>query len=232
MIDFTKLEVLSFDCYGTLIDWETGIIKAIKPSLKNENILVHDDIILELYAKFEAEIEQDDYIPYKEVLRKVVKMFNQSYATNIYINSLLNSFDSWEPFEDTVESLEKLKSRFKLVILSNVDNDLFNITSKKLGIQFYKVFTAEDIQAYKPSKKFFKYAIDNLGIDIKRIVHISQSLYHDVKPAKELGITTVWVNRRKDRKSFGATPFVKVDPDIEVSDLKSLVDLIFATNQQ
>ncbi|MFN3306572.1 MAG: haloacid dehalogenase type II [Candidatus Kapaibacteriota bacterium] len=227
MIDFMKIEAMTFDCYGTLIDWETGIINALKPLLEMEKISLHNETILELYALFESKIEQGEYITYKEVLRNVVKMFNQHFSTNIDLDSLLKSFQSWEPFEDTLETLMKLKSRFKLVILSNVDKDLFELTKKKLVVQFDRVFTAEEIKVYKPSKKFFEYAITNLKIDVKNIVHIAQSLYHDVKPAKELGISTVWVNRRKGKGGGGATPHIEVTPDLEVPDLKSLTELIF-----
>ncbi|MFN3781612.1 MAG: haloacid dehalogenase type II, partial [Candidatus Kapaibacteriota bacterium] len=227
MIDFMKIEAMTFDCYGTLIDWETGIINALKPLLEREKISLDNETILELYAQFESKIEQGEYITYKEVLRNVVKMFNQHFSTNIDLDSLLKSFQSWEPFEDTVETLMKLKSRFKLVVLSNVDKDLFELTKKKLVVQFDRVFTAEDIKVYKPSKKFFEYAITNLKIDVKKIVHIAQSLYHDIKPAKEFGISTVWVNRRKGKGGGGATPHIEVTPDLEVPDLKSLAELIF-----
>ncbi len=231
MINFSEIEVLTFDCYGTLIDWETGIITTLKPMLELDKVFIHEEEILELYAQFESKIEQGKYITYKEVLRNVVKMFNQHYATNIDINSLLKSFESWEPFEDTVESLKKLKSKFKLVVLSNVDKDLFELTNKKLVVQFDRVFTAEEIRKYKPSKEFFEYAINNIRIDVGNIVHIAQSLYHDIKPAKELGIKTVWINRRKGKEGTGATPIVEVEPDIEVPDLKNLVELIFSAEQ-
>lgn len=229
MIDFSNVKILTFDCYGTLIDWEKGIISALQPYFQRNNILVDDESILELYSKFESEIEKWRYMKYKIVLQQVVHRFNEHFNIKKEKrngNCLLESFSSWEPFEDTVWSLKRLKNRFKIAIISNVDKDLFEITSRKLGVSFDYVIVAEDVGCYKPSKEIFEFALKKIGYPKENIVHIAQSLYHDIRPASELGIKTIWVNRRKGKKGTGATPYVNVVPDIEVPDLKKFVELI------
>ncbi len=139
---------------------------------------------------------------------------------------LLESFNNWEPFTDTVEALNLLKKHFKLAIISNVDDDLFELTRQKLGVNFDYVITAQQVRSYKPSSEVFKYALKKFGISRDQVLHIAQSLYHDIKPAKELGLSTVWVNRRMGRKGSGATPFAEASPDMEVPDLITLAQLI------
>jgi len=230
MLNFDDFEVLTFDCYGTLIDWESGILSAIKPILYNHNIDFDDDQILELYAEIEVKIEKEDYISYKNVLRRVVQDFGKklnfkhSFHETEY---LVKTFDSWVPFSDTVDALNKLKTKFKLAILSNVDDDLFAISAKHLQVKFNYIITAEQVGSYKPSLKNFKFAINKIGISQDKIIHIAQSLYHDIIPAKKLGLSTIWINRRKGKKGFGATPASSAKPDMEFPDLKSLVSTIF-----
>jgi len=229
MINFDDFEVLIFDCYGTLIDWECGILSGIKPILSNHNIDLDDDQILELYAGIEVKIENENYINYKNVLRRVVQEFGKklNFKPNSYeIDCILKTFDSWLPFPDTVDALKKLKEKFKLAILSNVDDDLFTISAKHLEVKFNYIITAEQVESYKPSLNNFKFAINKIGIPQDKIIHIAQSLYHDIIPAKELGLFTIWINRRKGKKGFGATPVANAKPDIEFLDLKSLVSAI------
>ncbi|MCX7908442.1 MAG: HAD-IA family hydrolase [Ignavibacteria bacterium] len=229
MIYTEEIRVLTLDCYGTLIDWETGITSSLQTLLSNFGIFCDNEIILELYAGFESEIERNNFISYKKVLEEVGRKFCEYFSipTN-GVNELciLNSFQNWEPFPDTIETLTLLKSKYKIVVISNVDDDLFKITSKKLKVEFDDVITSQQAKSYKPSLSIFKFALEKLGVEPKDILHIAQSLYHDVKPAKELGIKAIWVNRRKDKKGTGATPFVEIHPDFEVPDLKSLVNLL------
>jgi len=230
MIKFDEFEVLIFDCYGTLIDWECGIISGIKPVLFNHEINLDDDKILELYAEIEVKIESGKYINYKNVLRRIVQDFGKKLnfkPNSNEIESLVKSFDNWMPFADTVDALKKLKTKYKLAILSNVDDDLFNISAKKLQVKFDYIITAEQVKSYKPSLKNFKLAINKIGISQDKIIHVAQSLYHDIVPAKELGLFTIWINRRKDKEGFGATPAASAKPDIEFLDLKSLISEIF-----
>jgi 2-haloacid dehalogenase len=230
MTNFDDFDVLIFDCYGTLIDWESGILSGIKPILFNHSIDLDDDQILELYAEIEVKIENEDYISYKKVLRNVVQEFGKKLnfkPISYEIDCLVETFDNWLPFPDTVDALRKLKTKFKLAILSNVDNDLFAITAKNLEVKFDYIITAEQVGNYKPSLENFKFAINKIGVSQDKIIHIAQSLYHDIIPAKELGLVTIWINRRKGKEGFGATPAASAKPDMEFPDLKSLVSTIF-----
>lgn len=232
MIDFAEIETLTFDCYGTLIDWETGILSVLKPLLAYHGIKIEDEKILKMYAEMESEIEREDYIPYKEVLRKIVEKTGKKFdfrPSKGELNCLVDSLKDWKPFPDTVESLKRLKKQYKLAIISNIDDDLFSLTQKHLGVEFDWIITAEQVRSYKPSLNNFRFAIDRIGTSDK-ILHVAQSLYHDIVPAKKLGINAVWVNRRKGKTGSGATPYVEVTqelkPDLEVTNLKELCELI------
>lgn len=229
MINFDDFEVLLFDCYGTLIDWESGILSGIKPILFKHNIDFSDNKILELYAELEVKIENGNYIKYKNVLRRVVEEFGKKLnfkPSSIELECLVKTFDNWMPFPDTVDSLKKLKEKYRLAILSNVDDDLFTISAKHLKVKFDYIITAERVKSYKPSLKNFKFAIDKIGISEDKIIHVAQSLYHDIIPAKGLGLSTIWINRRKDKDGFGATPVASAKPDMIFPDLKSLVSAV------
>ncbi|MGB9770734.1 MAG: haloacid dehalogenase type II [Candidatus Kapaibacteriota bacterium] len=233
MKNFLNFKLLSFDCYGTLVDWEKGIVESLEPFLVSRGVVIDDEQLLEMYAKYESEIENGTYIEYKEVL---VEVFNKICGRlSIRINDrekhlLLESFANWEPFPDTISALKSFKKNFKLAIISNVDDDLFKLTQKKLDVEFDYVITAQQVKSYKPSTLIFKYALEKFGISKEHILHIAQSIYHDIVPAKSLGITTVWVNRRKGRKGSGATPPAQGKPDLEVPDLAVLANLIENTN--
>lgn len=229
MVDFQQFEVLSFDCYGTLIDWETGILTALKAILENHRISLKDAQILELYAQLESKHQAGEYLKYKEVLKRVVQDFCASLnvtPTNLELNSLAESIKSWEPFPDTVEALQGLKKRYKLTIISNIDDDLFADTAQKLKIDWDWIITAEQVTSYKPSIQNFEVAIQRMGVAPEKLLHVAQSIYHDIVPAKALGITAVWVNRRKGKEGFGATVPASAIPNVEVPDLKSLVALM------
>ncbi len=126
------------------------------------------------------------------------------------------------PFPDSPEALKLLSRRFKLVILSNVDDDLFALSAKRLGVEFSDVITAQQVGSYKPDVRNFRLMLERTGNHPKRVLHVAQSLFHDIAPAKSLGLTTVWVNRRHDRPGFGATPPAEATPDLEVPDLITL----------
>ncbi len=229
MIDFNKYKVLTFDCYGTLIDWESGILTALKPVLLNHNINLNDNQILELYAGFESEIEKGEFVEYKEILRRVMQNFSKKFGftlSSFEKDCLVNSLKDWKPFPDTVEALQKLKKKFELAIVSNVDDDLFAFSAGHLDVKFDYVITAEQVRSYKPSLENFKFAIEKMGVLPEKILHIAQSIYHDIIPAKTLGLSTIWVNRRKGKEGAGATPPASGQPDLEVPDLKTLVVII------
>jgi 2-haloacid dehalogenase len=229
MFDFERFEVVSFDCYGTLIDWERGILPALKQLLSNREIDFSDDGTLELFAEFESELEKDenDYIEYRKILQEIVKKFGQRFnfePTATEINSLVDSLKNWQPFPDTVAALSALKQKYKLAVISNIDDDLFAGTAKHLKVEFDWLITAEKVRSYKPSTRNFEIALETMGIPPEKLLHVAQSVYHDIVPATSMGISTVWVNRRHDKTGFGATMPASGKPDLEVPDLKTLVE--------
>ena len=229
MINFQEFKVLTFDCYGTLIDWESGILKALKTILSNHNVNINNQEILELFAQRESIQEAGEYLKYREVLKKVVQDFGEKLKfppTEHELNQLAESIQSWEPFFDTVEALKILKKRYKLAVISNVDDGLFADTARKLEVEFDWIITAEQVKSYKPALQNFEVAIQCIGISPSQILHVAQSVYHDIVPAKSLGIAAVWVNRRKEKEGFGATLSASGTPDLEVPDLKTLVTLM------
>ncbi|MGH8005097.1 MAG: haloacid dehalogenase type II [Limisphaerales bacterium] len=225
MLDLKKFRVLTFDCYGTLIDWESGILKALLPLLFRRDIALSDDEILRLYAELEAKAEQGAYLKYREVLRKVMQGFGDKFKfipSEEELNALPDSVKNWKPFPDTVEALLELKQRFKLSIISNTDDALFAETARHLRVKFDWVTTAEQVKSYKPSPNNFRQAIEKIGISPDKILHVAQSVYHDIIPAKSLGLATVLVRRR----GAGATLPAEEQPDLEVPDLKTLASLV------
>jgi 2-haloacid dehalogenase len=224
-MDFSRFTTISFDCYGTLIEWEAGILPVLRGLLGRHGKTVSDAAILELYGEFEAAAEIGPYQKYQNVLQEVVRAFGQRLdfqPTPAEVNSLADSVPSWPPFSDTVEALRALKKRFRLAIISNIDDALFAETRKVLGVDFDAVITAEQAGAYKPSLRNFEIALDRLGIPRERLLHVGQSIYHDVVPAQSLGLATVWVNRKSARPGVGAVIAAKGKPDLEVPDLATL----------
>jgi len=232
MLGFTRFEVLTFDCYGTLIDWEAGILPLLHRILSAHGKLVSDDRLLELYGDFEQRAEQGDYRSYREVLQSVVRQFADECkfapaATEI--SALADSLSSWNPWPDTVAALRRLKSRFRLAILSNIDDDLFAATRPKLGVDFDEVITAQQAGTYKPSLKIFELALARVKVPGHRVLHVGQSLYHDVSPAQSLGLATVWVNRPSARPGVGAVKAAQARPDLTVFSLMELADIAIAS---
>jgi 2-haloacid dehalogenase len=228
MFDFSRFQVLSFDCYGTLMDWEAGIFSALRPILAAHGKAPEDAQLLELYGDLEAEAEQGDFIPYREVLQAVVRGFGERLGfapTEKEIRSLPESLAHWHPFPDTVAALRELKSRYRLAIISNVDDDLFATTAPKLGVDFDYVITAQQARAYKPSLVIFKLAEERMGVARERWLHVAQSVYHDVVPARSLGLATVWVNRPSPRAGVGAAKAAEGRADLEVPSLDALASL-------
>jgi len=227
-VDPGRFRVLTFDCYGTLIDWETGILSALRPVLAAHGLSRDDQAILRLYARLESELERGDYLPYRAILRRVVDGFGSELGfvpTSRQRSALDGSIGEWPPFPDTVDALRALAARYRLGIISNVDDDLFAGTAEKLGIPFDCVVTAQQVGAYKPSRRMFETAIARLGADRPTILHVAQSAYHDVVPARRSGLATVLVRRR----GFGAAPPSEAVADLEVPDLASLITALLTT---
>jgi 2-haloacid dehalogenase len=225
MLDFSRFEILTFDCYGTLIDWETGILSALHRILSAHGKRIDDGTILKLYGDFEQRSEQGAFRPYREVLESVVRQFGEKLRftpSPEEVRSLPDSLPAWKPWPDTVSALRQLKTRFRLAIFSNVDDDLFAATCPQLGVDFDEVVTAQQAQAYKPSLKLFELALSRIKTPAHRVLHVAQSVYHDVVPAQSLGLATVWVNRPSARRGVGAVKAAEAKPDLTVSSLGEL----------
>lgn len=228
MLDLTRFKAATFDCYGTMIDWESGIFSALRPILAAHGKKIADSALLELYAELEASAEQGEFRRYREVLQSVVRGVGERLGflpSDAEVRSLPESVPNWQPFSDTVAALRKLKGRYRLGVVSNVDDDLFAATKPKLGVAFDHVITAEQAGCYKPCMRMFELAEERIGVGREHWLHIGQSIYHDVIPAHSLGIATVWVNRRSPRPGAGAAKAAAGKPDLEVPDLQSLAKL-------
>jgi 2-haloacid dehalogenase len=223
-MDFDAFDALTFDCYGTMIDWETGLLAALRAAGAG----APDDVLLEHFARHEAELEAGPYLRYADVLSTALRRMSGELGfapTDEQISAFGRSVEDWPAFEDSREALKALKTRFKLGVITNCDDDLFAASNEKLGVEFDWIITAEQVRSYKPSERNFHAAFERIGLPRERILHVAQSLFHDHVPAKALGLTTVWIDRRHDRDGWGATPPADATPDLTLPDLKSLAAL-------
>ena len=229
MIALQSYETLSFDCYGTLIDWETGIVGSMRPLLNAHGINATDDDILNLFGRVETVLQRPPFRRYHEVLRLVAGKFAEHWQVRFSsreLDQFASSVPEWPAFPDSSASLARLAERFDLVILSNVDDSLFTGSAQKLGVPFTDVVTAEQVGSYKPDRQNFDALIERVGKPRSSILHVAQSLYHDIAPARQAGLSTVWVNRRFNREGGGATPAQDATPDLEVHSLAAFVTLV------
>lgn len=232
MLDFSRFQVLTFDCYGTLIDWETGIWEALRPVLERHGASLTRERALEWFGALESEAERPPYREYKTVLREVLDGLGRRAGfapSEAECRDFALSAGDWPAFPDTPAALRALRARFRLAIVSNVDDDLFARTALRLGVEFDWVVTAEQARSYKPSQTNFLLALDRIGLPRDRVLHVAQSLHHDIAPASALGVSTVWVNRRRGLAGPGATPAAEAKPDFEVPDLRTLAEAMGLT---
>ncbi len=226
MLELSSYKVLSFDCYGTLIDWESGISTALEPLLESRGISVPEGELLRMYGEMEREGQgQQPFLSYRKVLSRIVSGIGERMGfrpDEEELGILGDSVSRWRPFPDTVEALRKLKERYQLAIISNVDRDLFDGSASQLGVEFDWVVTSQEVGTYKPSLGNFRVALGRMGVAREEVLHVAQSLYHGVEPARAMGLSTVWVNRAGAR----STPLRDVKPDLEVTDLAGLVRLM------
>lgn len=228
MLNLDDYAVLTFDCYGTLIDWETGIWTALTPIFAAHGVSIEREPALELYGVLEAEIERGAYREYKAVLRAVLAGFGARLGftpTEAELERFAHSVQDWPAFPDSPTALVTLQKRYRLAIVSNVDDDLFAYSAQKLGVEFDWVITAQQVKSYKPATAHFHEAFKRIGLPRGQILHVAQSLFHDIATAKTLGLATVWVNRRQQQDGTGATPPAEATPDLEVPDLATLARL-------
>lgn len=210
----TDFKVLTFDCYGTLIDWETGIYNGLLPLIEKAGYAGKSrDEILENYAKHEADQElMTPGLAYSVLLSVVYRRLANEWnvgVTDEEANIFGASVPDWPAFPDSIEALRYLKQHYKLVILSNVDRLSFRGSNARLGVEFDAIYTAQDIGSYKPSPKNFDYMLGRLSRDfgLKKadILHTAQSLFHDHAPANTFGLASAWIDRRHADKGWGAT---------------------------
>ena len=204
--DFSKYRAVTLDCYGTLIDWETGIWDALQPILiKNRHTNVSKRRALQQFADFESHQQrQSPTMRYSQILESVHHRFAEHHRleTNISLDRQFGeSISKWKPFSDSCRALQMLQSRYKLIILSNVHQEGFEASKQKLRIEFDAVYTAEEIGSYKPDLRNFKYMLDRVknsfGFEKSDVLHVAQSLYHDHEPAYRLGLSNVWIDRNR-----------------------------------
>ncbi len=227
-IDFTAFDALTFDCYGTLIDWERGILEALAPVLANHGVRPGDDAALEAYARHEAALEAGPYLRYREVLAGSLRGLGGELGFEPMepeLAAFSGSVGDWPAFPDSADALAQLKERFRLGVITNCDDDLFALSTPRLGVRFDWIITAEQARSYKPSTHNFELAFERIDVPRERILHVAQSLFHDHVPAQELGMTSVWVDRRHDREGHGATPAARATPDLAVPDMRTLADM-------
>jgi 2-haloacid dehalogenase len=231
MPQLSAFQVLTFDCYGTLIDWETGICRALGPWLEAQGVRIARDELLAAFAAAEAAQQQaTPDLRYPELLARVHQAVAQRYgvaADPAAAQAFGGSVPDWPAFPDSADALADLKRRYRLVILSNVDRASFAHSARKLGVKFDAVYTAEDIGSYKPDARNFEYMLARLAEqDIARaqILHTAQSLFHDHVPAKRFGLATCWIDRRAGQAGAGATrsPQVEVSPDFRFATLAKM----------
>ena len=224
-VDYDGFDVLTFDCYGTLIDWEAGLLHALHAALPSAS--ASDDELLEEYARHEAAAEGGPYRTYREVLaaglRGVAAREGATLGDDL-VARFSESVRDWPAFPDSAEALARLQERFRLGVITNCDADLFAASAERLGVDFDWVVTAEQARAYKPSHVPFQLAFETIDVPRERILHVAQSLYHDHVPAKELGLTSVWIDRRRDRPGFGATPVADASPAAAYPTMAALAD--------
>ena len=230
----TDFKALTFDCYGTLIDWETGILDGLRPWQRRAAIKATDDKLLEAFAEIESAIQTEHpAMLYPDTLATALKKLAgryQSSATGDEARAFGQSVKDWPAFPDSAAALAYLKRHYKLVIVSNIDRASFRHSNDRLGVAFDQVVTAEDVGSYKPALAHFHAALGWLakaGVPKARVLHTAQSLFHDHVPAKRLGLATLWINRRAGRPGGGATAAApeEVKPDWEVPSMAAMIEL-------
>jgi putative hydrolase of the HAD superfamily len=233
--DLTRFKALSFDCYGTLIDWEAGIAAVLSPWAHEQGLDLTDEELLLAYADNEAAVERETPSAlYPEVLATAFRRTADKLGrrvSEVWAQRLANSVPEWPAFPDSADALARLAKHYQLIILSNVHRAGFAGSNERLRGDFAAIITAEDVGAYKPAENHFR-ALDTtlpkLGVDRSELLHVAQSLFHDHVPAKREGLPSVWINRRHDRPGWGATPEPSADftYNLEFSSMADFADAV------
>jgi 2-haloacid dehalogenase len=228
-LELDRFAALTFDCYGTLIDWERGIVTAARVLLGPRGADMQDESILEAFARHERPLEHGPYQTYRSILALVARAIGSERGidtSDAQAQAFAASVPDWPAFPDSPGALAQLAAHYRLGVITNCDDDLFAGSARRLGIDFAEVVTAQQVGSYKPAARNFEVMLERLDLPRERVLHVAQSLYHDHVPAKAMGFTTVWVDRRQGRQGSGATPPADATPDLVVPDLASLADLL------
>lgn len=219
----SKFSLITFDCYGTLIDWEQGMKNALEELVKKRNLSLDIEPLPDRYVGVELEIEQKGYRKYKEILTLGVRRLFEEKGIKLDSQEegiFADTITKWPPFDETTQVLRKLKERYKLAILSNIDEDLIQGLIKLIGVEFDGVITAEQVKSYKPSHGHWIRMMEVFQIPKENVLHVAASYVHDIVPAKELGFQTAWINRKNEK------PKGNTKPDFEFRDLRPLAGLL------
>lgn len=240
-VKLTDFKVLTFDCYGTLIDWESGMVQGLEPLTTKVNLKLNEALtrnqILQAHARHES--SQQSWTPgkrYSELLAIVYKRLAEEWgvsATAAECQAYGQSVKQWPAFSDSVQALQYLKQHYKLVILSNVDNESFHASNERLQVEFDAIYSAEDAGSYKPSDRNFDYMLEklsSLGVDKAEILHTAESMFHDHGPANRHGLKSCWIYRRHADEGFGATMDPGTIPTVDFR-FDSMADLVNAHQQ-
>lgn len=233
LMPLDSIRLITFDCYGTLIDWESGMLRALRPLFSGAKRSISDAEILEQYGEAEADLESGPYLRYRDILARAARRVGKKFGAEIseqQARDFAASVALWEPFPDTAGALQALSRKFKIGIISNIDDDLFASSKPKLQAAFEVVVTAEQVGSYKPSLRNFEEVQRRTGIAKEEWLHAGQSIYHDVVPATKIGIESVWVNRPSARPDVGAVRKATAQPTYQVSSVADLAELLGAAS--
>jgi 2-haloacid dehalogenase len=227
-LDFDRFDALTFDCYGTLIDWEAGISSGLASLLAAHDVTAGREALLEAFAREEAAVEAGPYLAYREVLARAARGVAAGCGvtpTVVELAAFGGSVGEWPAFEDSADALRRLAERFRLGVITNCDDDLFAASNRRLGVTFDWVVTSQQVGSYKPSLRNFEVALARIDVPSERILHVAQSLFHDHVPARSMGLATAWIDRRSGQEGFGATPPADAAPDIVAPDMGTFADV-------
>lgn len=238
-MNLNDFDALSFDCYGTLIDWEAGLSAALRPWADRHGLTQGKEELLTAFSVHEARAEEEhpgDLYP--AVLARSLRALGDELGapvTDAEAEAFGASVPDWPAFPDSAQALARLAQRYRLIILSNVDRTSFAGSNERLGVTFTSIVTAQDVGSYKPDPRNFaalEAEIARLGIPKDRLLHVAQSLFHDHVPAKAVGLPTVWINRRHAAPGWGATPDPGADitPDWTFPSMAAFADAVDAAH--